>query len=87
MAAEVLPSRTRRTNNRFAAHLRLIEVTVGRTNAALGALYGRLALCIGKAKAGPRDVDGAQDRGVLGSAFLWPFAVQTLAMQLAVEAL
>ncbi len=48
---KVLSSRTRKTNNAIAAHLRLAAVTVGRTNTALGAFYRRLAARIGKAKA------------------------------------
>ena len=48
---KVLSSRTRKSNNPIAAHLRLAAVTVGRTNTALGAFYRRLAARIGKAKA------------------------------------
>ena len=48
---KVLSARTRKTNNRLAAHLRLAATTVGRTNTALGAFYRRLAARIGKAKA------------------------------------
>lgn len=48
---KVLSSRTRKTTNRVAAHLRLAAVTVGRTETALGAFYRRLASRIGKAKA------------------------------------
>jgi transposase-like protein len=48
---KVLSSRTRKSNNPVAAHLRLAAVTVGRTETALGAFYRRLAARIGKAKA------------------------------------
>lgn len=48
---KVLSSKTRKTTNRVAAHLRLAAVTVGRTSTALGAFYRRLAARIGKAKA------------------------------------
>lgn len=48
---KVLSSRTRKTSNPIAAHLRLAAVTVGRTSTALGAFYRRLAARIGKAKA------------------------------------
>lgn len=48
---KVLSSRTRKTTNPIAAHLRLAAVTVGRTSTALGAFYRRLAARIGKAKA------------------------------------
>ena len=48
---KVLSSRTRKSNNPVAAHLRLAAVTVGRTDTALGAFYRRLAARIGKAKA------------------------------------
>jgi transposase len=48
---KVLSSRTRRSDNPVAAHLRLAAVTVGRTETALGAFYRRLAARIGKAKA------------------------------------
>jgi len=48
---KVLSSRTRKTTNRIAAHLRLAAVTVGRTSTALGAFYRRLAARVGKAKA------------------------------------
>jgi transposase len=48
---KVLSSRTRRSSNPVAAHLRLAAVTVGRTDSALGAFYRRLAGRIGKAKA------------------------------------
>lgn len=48
---KVLPSRTRKSNNPVAAHLRLAAVTVGRTDTALGAFYRRLAARIGIAKA------------------------------------
>jgi transposase len=48
---KVLSSRTRRSNNRASALLRLAAVTVGRTETALGAFYRRLAGRVGKAKA------------------------------------
>ena len=48
---KVLSSRTRKSNNPVAAHLRLAAVTVGKTDTALGAFYRRLAARIGKAKA------------------------------------
>jgi transposase len=48
---KVLSSKTRRTDNRAAALLRLAAVTVGRTDTALGAFYRRLSARIGKAKA------------------------------------
>ena len=38
-----------KTTNWLTAHLRLAAVTVGKTNAALGAFYRRLAARIGKA--------------------------------------
>jgi len=47
----VLSSKTRRSSNRAAALLRIVAVTVGRTQTALGAFYRRLASRIGKAKA------------------------------------
>ena len=47
----MLSSHTRKTNNRVAAHLRLVATAVGRTDTALGAFYRRLAARIGKAKA------------------------------------
>jgi len=47
----VLSSSTRRTSNRTAALLRLVAVTVGRTQTALGAFYRRLGARVGKAKA------------------------------------
>lgn len=47
----MLSSRTRRSNNPVAVHLRLAAVTVGRTDTALGAFFRRLAARIGKAKA------------------------------------
>lgn len=47
----VLSSRTRRSSNRTAALLRLVAVTVGKTQTALGAFYRRLGARIGKAKA------------------------------------
>ncbi len=48
---KVLSSRTRKSNNRIAARLRLVATAVGRTETALGAFYRRLATRIGKAKA------------------------------------
>ncbi len=48
---KVLSSRTRKSNSRVAARLRLVATTVGRTETALGAFYRRLAARIGKAKA------------------------------------
>jgi transposase len=48
---KVLSSKTRRTNNRAAALLRLAAGTVGRTDTALGAFYRRLSARVGKAKA------------------------------------
>lgn len=48
---KVLSSRTRKSNNRIAARLRLVATAVGRTETALGAFYRRLAARIGKAKA------------------------------------
>jgi transposase len=48
---KVLSSRSRKTTNPIAAHLRLAAVTVGRTDTALGAFYRRLSARIGKAKA------------------------------------
>src|SRR3954470_24784049 len=48
---KVLSSRTRRSNNRAAALLRLAAVAVGRTETALGAFYRRLSGRVGKAKA------------------------------------
>lgn len=47
----VLSSRTRRSSNRTAALLRLVAVTIGKTQTALGAFYRRLGARIGKAKA------------------------------------
>jgi transposase len=47
----VLSSNTRRSSNRTAALLRLIAVTIGKTQTALGAFYRRLGARIGKAKA------------------------------------
>lgn len=47
----VLSSKTRRSSNRTAALLRLVAVTVGKTQTALGAFYRRLGARIGKAKA------------------------------------
>jgi len=46
-----LSTHTRKTSNRIAVQLRLVAVSVGRTNTALGAFYRRLG--IGKAKAVP----------------------------------
>jgi hypothetical protein len=46
-----LSSKTRRSNNRAAALLRLAAVAVGRTETALGAFYRRLSGRVGKAKA------------------------------------
>ncbi len=48
---KVLSSKTRRSNNRAAALLRLAAVAVGRTETALGAFYRRLSGRVGKAKA------------------------------------
>ena len=48
---KVLSTRTRRSNNRAAALLRLAAVAVGRTETALGAFYRRLSGRVGKAKA------------------------------------
>ena len=48
---KVLSSRTRRSDNRVAALLRIGAVTVGRTDSALGAFQRRLSARIGKAKA------------------------------------
>jgi transposase len=48
---KMLSSRTRRCGSRAAALLRLVAVTVGRTDTALGAFYRRLSARIGKAKA------------------------------------
>lgn len=48
---KVLSSRTRRSNSRAAALLRLAATTVGRTETALGAFYRRLSARVGKAKA------------------------------------
>ena len=48
---KVLSAKTRRSNNRAAALLRLAAVTVGRTETALGAFYRRLSGRVGKAKA------------------------------------
>jgi transposase len=48
---KVLSSHTRKSTNRVAARLRLVAVTVGRTDTALGAFYRRLSARIGKAKA------------------------------------
>ncbi len=47
----LLSSKTRRSNNRAAALLRIAAVNIGRTQTALGAFYRRLAARIGKAKA------------------------------------
>ena len=48
---KVLSSKTRCSNNRAAALLRLAAVAVGRTETALGAFYRRLSGRVGKAKA------------------------------------
>ena len=48
---KVLSSRTRRSGSRAAALRRLAAVTIGRTDTALGAFYGRLSARIGKVKA------------------------------------
>jgi transposase len=48
---EHLSSRTRRSDSRAAALLRLAAGAVGRTDTALGAFYRRLSARIGKAKA------------------------------------
>lgn len=48
---KVLSARTRRSASRAAALLRLVAVTVGRTETALGAFYRRLSTRVGKAKA------------------------------------
>jgi transposase len=48
---KLLSSKTRRSSNRAAAHLRLAAVTLGRTQTALGAFYRRLSSRVGKAKA------------------------------------
>jgi transposase len=48
---KVLSTKTRRSNNRAAALLRLAAVAVGRTETALGAFYRRLSGRVGKAKA------------------------------------
>jgi len=48
---KVLSSRTRKSNSRVAARLRLAATAVGRTETALGAFYRRLSARIGKAKA------------------------------------
>jgi transposase len=47
----VLSANTRRSSNRTAALLRLVAVTVGKTQTALGAFYRRLGARVGKAKA------------------------------------
>lgn len=47
----ILSSKTRRSNSRAAALLRLAAVTVGRTETALGGFYRRLSARVGKAKA------------------------------------
>ena len=47
----VLSSRTRKSNNRLAAMLRLAAVVLGKTDSALGAFYRRLAARAGKAVA------------------------------------
>ena len=48
---KVLPARTWRSNNRAAASLCLVAVTVGRNETALGAFYRRLAGRVGKVNA------------------------------------
>ncbi len=48
---KVLSAKTRRSNDRAAALLRLAAVAVGRTETALGAFYRRLSGRVGKAKA------------------------------------
>jgi len=48
---KVLSAKTRRSNNRAAALLRLAAVAVGRTETALGAFCRRLSGRVGKAKA------------------------------------
>lgn len=48
---KVLSSRTRRSSSHAAALLRLVAVTIGRSDTALGAFYRRLAARAGKAKA------------------------------------
>lgn len=47
----MLSSHTRKSSNRVAARLRLVAITVGRTDTALGAFYRRLAARVGRAKA------------------------------------
>jgi transposase len=47
---KILSARTRRSSNRAAALLRMIAVTIGKTETALGAFYRRLASRVGKAK-------------------------------------
>jgi transposase len=47
----VLSSATRRSSNRTAALLRMVAVSVGRTQTALGAFFRRLSARVGKAKA------------------------------------
>jgi hypothetical protein len=49
--ARCSPRGTRRSGSRAAALLRLAAVTIGRTDTALGAFYGRLSARIGKVKA------------------------------------
>lgn len=51
MALRCFPLILGKHKNRVTAHLPLAAVTVGRTSAALGAFYRRLAARIGKAKA------------------------------------
>lgn len=48
---KVLSARTRRSHNRAGALLRLAAVNVGKTDSALGAFQGRLAMRVGEAKA------------------------------------
>jgi transposase len=47
----IISSRTQPSANRAADILRVAAMSVGRTETALGAVYRRLASCIGKAKA------------------------------------
>jgi hypothetical protein len=48
---QVLSARSRKSNNRLVANLRLAATTVGRSDTALGAFYKRLSARIGKSKA------------------------------------
>lgn len=48
---KVLSARSRKSNNRLVANLRLAATTVGRSDTALGAFYRRLSARIGKSKA------------------------------------